>query len=183
MRSLPAPDRWGCMYADRGTRGVKTTMRVDTRDGKAEGRPGCRRPLAPHCWCARCNERRNITCPKAWTGSCVDLRRTESGRDTPPLFVKVIEETRAQAAMARNAERRTQEYFETLQQGAIATQTSLQNAVAVSVGAIHALMERDPRARGTEARRIGSGSSWETTSESDYSSRRGVRQAEGTGGR
>ena len=78
--------------------------------------------------------------------------------------------------MARNAERRTQEYFETLQQGAIATQTSLQQAVAVSVGAIQALMERDPRTRATEVRRIESGSSWETTSESDYSSRRVSRK-------
>ena len=62
--------------------------------------------------------------------------------------------------MARNAERRTQEYFETLQQGAIATQTSLQQAVAVSVGAIQTLMERDPRTRSSEVRRIESGSSW-----------------------
>ena len=69
---------------------------------------------------------------------------------TTAVLQVLIEETRAQAAMARNAERRTQEYFETLQQGAIATQTSLQKAVAVSVGAIQALMERDPRTRGTD---------------------------------
>ena len=51
---------------------------------------------------------------------------------TTAVLQILIEETRAQAVMARNLERRTQEYFETLQQGAIATQTSLQQAVAVS---------------------------------------------------
>ena len=42
MRSLQTPDRWGCMCADRGTRGVKTTIGDDMRDGKAEELPGCR---------------------------------------------------------------------------------------------------------------------------------------------
>ena len=31
MKSLPAPERWGCTFAEGGTHGVKTIMRVVTR--------------------------------------------------------------------------------------------------------------------------------------------------------
>ena len=106
-----------------------------------------------YCWCARCNKHWNITCPKQWTGPCADPKRTESGCELPPKvrppspasaeptefrepLVKtpvdattavlhlLIEETRAQAVMARHAERRTQEYFETLQQGGCHSHTN-----------------------------------------------------------
>ena len=63
-------DPW-CQNDHQGpTRDRKTTARMNTS--------------AVYCWCARCNKRRNITCPKEWTGPCVDPDRTESGCELPP---------------------------------------------------------------------------------------------------
>ena len=56
MRSLQTPDRWGCMCADRGTRGAKTTIGDDRYEGR-KGRETARMQVHgindPYCWCAR----------------------------------------------------------------------------------------------------------------------------------
>ena len=51
-----------------------------TSDRKMTARMQVRGINDPYCWCARCNERRNITCPKEWTGPCVSTRFGVGGR-------------------------------------------------------------------------------------------------------